>query len=113
MFFVISILMLVFYEKLWEVMIFLYGILIFKIIFILEGFVLNVIFECDIFSIYFIVLSLLVVLMIILGCGYRIERFQARLYILLYTLVASLPFLFLLIEIYYILDTFFFFFFYY
>jgi len=50
---------------------------------------------------------------LILGWGYRIERFQARLYMLFYTLVASLPFLFLLIEIYYMLDTFFFFFFYY
>jgi len=162
-----SALILIFYEKFWEIIIFLYGILIFKMVFILEGFVLNVIFECDVFSIYFVILRLLIVLIIvvasftflkyfnswvdfnvvlfflllllffrfsfsslflfyirfefvviptfflILGWGYRVERFQARLYILFYTLVASLPFLFLLIEVYYMLDTFFFFFFYY
>jgi len=33
---------------------------------------------------------------LILGWGYRVERFQAGMYIFIYTLVASLPFLLLL-----------------
>jgi len=36
--------------------------------------------------------------LLVLGWGYRVERFQAGLFILLYTIFASLPFLFLLVK---------------
>ena len=37
--------------------------------------------------------------LLILGWGYRVERFQAGMYIFMYTLVASLPFLLLLFSL--------------
>jgi len=77
MFFILSILILSFYEKFWEVMIFLYGILIFKMIFMLEGFVLNVILECDVFSTYFIILRLLVVLMMVVASFAFLKHFNS------------------------------------
>jgi len=77
MFFIMSALILIFYEKFWEIIIFLYGILIFKMVFILEGFVLNVIFECDVFSIYFVILRLLIVLIIVVASFTFLKYFNS------------------------------------
>lgn len=45
---------------------------------------------------FFFEVSLLPTLMIILGWGYQPERLQARFYIIMYTIIGSLPFLGLL-----------------
>jgi len=44
-------------------------------------------------------LTIVPTFMLILGWGYRVERFQAGMYIFMYTLVASLPFLLLLFNL--------------
>lgn len=53
---------------------------------------------CNLFVIYFIFeLSLIPIFLIILGWGYQVERFKARIIILFYTLFARLPLLLSLI----------------
>lgn len=51
------------------------------------------------FYVYF-ELVIVPVFFLVLGWGYRIERLQAGLYIFLYTLISSLPFLFLILYFY-------------
>lgn len=72
--------------------------------------VLFVCFSTSNFFIFYIRFELVVVptFLLILGWGYSVERLQAGLYIFLYTLLASLPFLILLIKINFIYGSLFF-----
>lgn len=74
---------------------------LFLVLFLL--FILNLTFRCrNIFLFYlFFESSLIPTLFLILGWGYQPERLQAGLYLLFYTLFASLPLLFCLFYIYY------------
>ena len=54
--------------------------------------------RCRVYIMYFIFeLSLIPIFLIIMGWGYQIERFNASLMIIFYTLLASLPLLFILV----------------
>lgn len=72
-----------------------------KFLLIFKLFIIIIFFNTSkIFFIYFIFeLSLIPIFLIIIGWGYQIERFQARIFILFYTFFASLPLFFRLLYI--------------
>lgn len=47
---------------------------------------------------FFFEISVVPIFFLILGWGYRVERFQAGIYIIMYTLLRSLPFLFIIFK---------------
>nr|ALO76194.1 NADH deshydrogenase subunit 4 [Dictyoptera aurora] len=58
----------------------------------------------------FFEISLIPILMLILGWGYQPERIQAGMYMMMYTLLVSLPFLISIFYIYYYISSFYYFF---
>jgi len=75
------------------------GVLIFVLLLILLGSFIR--FNILEFYFYF-ESSLIPIFLIILGFGYQPERLQAGLYFIFYTLGASLPLLFLIIKLYFL-----------
>jgi len=71
-----------------------------NIILIFLIFLLLVRFICTHFFLFYISFEFVVVptFFLILGMGYSVERLQAGLYIFVYTLLASIPFLFLVVN---------------
>jgi len=58
---------------------------------------------------FFFELSIVPILLLIMGYGYQVERLQAARYLIIYTMLCSLPFIFLRIKFFAINNTLYFF----
>nr|UGS80524.1 NADH dehydrogenase subunit 4 [Prolachesilla sp. PrspLA] len=79
-----------------------YSVYFMFLIFILLGFLILSFYSMNLFLFYiFFESSLIPTFLLIMGWGYQVERIQASIYLLMYTLISSLPLLLMIFYLYY------------